>query len=342
MENIINLTHKHFIQNINSSNQDNKDFLFERNHIFFDILDKLSEVIKDGNEVISIYFTFNCYQKALDYSRLKQHSIAEYWINYINSKTFNLTELSKKSMQALYFPMISYYEYNLENYDLSIRYLEKSFDLLLKLEKNDGINEVFWARMEQYLNLSRIYFSKKDTNKGIDIGCELINYFLTKKIDSKLIEGNDKILNHEKHNELYLTINYNIDSILRRIYFYKYNSEKKDLLIKFLTKINVDNNDFNELNQAISLLIKILKNRNINRISSIDVFFTKNINLRKVPSLLLYIILEEFFNTVNSVNYKNKKQLRLDINDYYESVGISYNKNIKNSSIIEKEIRGLI
>lgn len=333
--------HKCFLININSSNQYDNDCNFERNHIFFDIFEKLSKVIKDDDEVIKIYFIFNTYQKSLDYARLNQPSIAKYWIDYCNSQEFELTELSKKSMKALYYPMISYYEYKIGNYEFALNYLEKSFPLLLELECKHQINEVFWARLEQYLNLSRIYFSKYDSKKAINIGCDLINYFLTKKNKSTLIIPNDKVLNAESANELYQTINYNIDSILRRIYSLKSDNQKA-LIFNFLENIEIYNskNNFYELKQSIELLKKMLEKKEVSFSETIYEFFEQKINLRKTPSLVIYTILEEFYIYAYKCKYNHTLKLRNDIDKFYETVGLSSKKNI--DQILEKEIRGLI
>lgn len=307
---------------------------FDKNHIFFEILNFLSKEIS-LDEKMAMFFSFNNFQRSLDEARDGNNRFSSYWIKYTNNYNFEFSPSVKKGIDSLYYPMLAYNEYTNMMYDKAIFYLNLSIQLQTELEA-EGFEDILSAKIEQILNIGRTLYSMGDLEKMNDIISDLIVFLAYSKTCENLSELSKRIINKESHIERLSTIDYIIDSILGKIIFSKEKSvqEKDESIYNLINSIYDKNKNLNDISakgfDKIIQLIMYLKNDKFDDfLQNFDLFL---INISYTPKMLQFIILEKFKKlSFQFLEFDKQKKLQLVLSDYYKR-GLNINVNDYSSS----------
>jgi len=182
---------------------------FNREHIFYDLLDYLSE--KNIDSRLQLYYYFQQYQECLTFCQADMLNMAEHKLEYIDKNlAFNMSDEENASLRALFFPMKAYYSYVKEDYVEALSLLNKSLSELLFLSKKN-ISEAKSAYNEQLLNICKVYFRNSEVDLAVEQSKLLFKHLLHDlniSIDEKKIS----------FNEAKDTLSYYVDSIITSVF----------------------------------------------------------------------------------------------------------------------------
>lgn len=273
-----------------SENIDN----FDRNHIFFDILKHIS-IKSNSNEKITIFYLFNCYQKSLEEARINNLNSSYFWLKEAKKINKSLSPDLKKGMDSLYYPMIAFNYYVKKDYDEAIYNINLGIKIQTELEKN-GLDAMLLAKVEQVLNIGRVYISKGDFLKMNNVISELLRFLLHGETSKYFNLNSRKNLENLDEKELGSIINYILKSILNKIL-----ATKNSLSIntdEYINKLIVSlgsNNPKNIFSKQINIIIDLI---NTSESSNNNIFLEKLdyylLDLITAPNIIQYIIIEKF------------------------------------------------
>lgn len=274
------------IKDILTSRIDTNDF--NREHIFYAILNSIDKDL-EIEEKMELFYSFLYIQKSFRSLIFKDNSLYSYYINRSEIENIKINnKLAIDGIKAIYFPVIAFENYQNKEYDLAEVNIKKSIQLLDKLILN-GCSECINAKLEQNLNLIRIYLFKNNYSKAIEIGIEIINYLITFKKTATYnnVLFKDFVTDKIERNSIF---NYYMDSIY--ICFIKHT--KKFHIQDLIDRIKELKFDEFEESQKIIHLIDHSFNSNLT-IDEIDSFL--KIDLNKISFILQFLFLENIDET---------------------------------------------
>ena len=181
---------------------------FDRENVFTELM-QFSKSVSSQEDIFKMYFVFNKHKKILHFLRTGDIVLAEYNLKYLVDKNIiYFNELSKISIDSLYFPVVSYYFYKKNDYLNAKINLDKAYSEFDKLYE-EGYQNIVFNFVEQKINEFRILVHQKKWDESI---------VLIKKLFQNIISDN-----HFYHfdcvfknlclddNELISYINYVID-----------------------------------------------------------------------------------------------------------------------------------
>ncbi len=187
--------------------------VFDRNHIFFSILEFALKNSSVGEREVML-FSFSNYEKILSHARSGQIKMAAYMITCMDERCLRVsTPAAQYGMDGLYYPMMAYYAYVCKNYSDAIGYLNKAFDSIDQLYVC-GFDQAIRMKLEQTLNLFKVLHAEKKIDQAVSVAKDLIRYLLGHQlsfhsVSSKTIYQND--------DEWLATCHYYINSIIYQI-----------------------------------------------------------------------------------------------------------------------------
>lgn len=324
----------------NASLKDSKIMSFDRDHIFFEILEHLSKDIS-SEEKVSMFYLFNSYQKALEEARYGNSSSAQYCIQYINSLHFEFSADVKKGMDSLYFPVEAFVQYMNKKHDDAIRSLETSIKLLDNLEKN-GIEGMLSAKTEQILNIGRVLLSQGNFEEMNIIISDLILFLAYGKPCNFLDAYSKEVLEKETLQERLATIDYVLSSILGKIlHSNSSTSEEKRKKIRNLFLMLWDYNQttpsaITGFDNAIDLIKHLMNDDHSEFLIHFDTFRK---NLDYIPKQIQYVILEGFKEIYSQ--YGNDNNLESILTNYYKNI-LKINPHILEPVISGASVKSVI
>lgn len=294
-----------------SENIDN----FDRNHIFFDILKHIS-IKSNSNEKITIFYLFNYYQKSLEEARINNLNSSYFWLKEAEKINKSLSPDLKKGMDSLYYPMIAFNDYVTKDYDKAIYNLNFGIKIQTELEKN-GLDAMLLAKVEQVLNIGRVYISKGDFLKMNNVISELLRFLLHGETSKYFDVNSRKNLENLDEKELTSIINYILKSILNKILITKDRlSINTDEYTNKLIISLASNNPKNVFSKQINTIIDLINTSELGDkndfLEKLDYFL---LDLTTAPNILQYIIIEKFKHCFpESLFYKDFEKI---IIEYY-------------------------
>lgn len=139
---------------------------FDRENVFTELI-QFSKSVSSQEDIFKMYFVFNKYNKILHFLRNGNNVLAEYNLKYLVDKNITYSnELSKLSIDSLYFPVVAYYFYKKNDYLNAKINLDKSyakFDILYK----KGYKNIIFNFVEQKINEFRILIYQKRYDESI-------------------------------------------------------------------------------------------------------------------------------------------------------------------------------
>lgn len=153
---------------------------FDRETVFNELL-KFSNTVSNREDIFKMLFVFNKYKKILHFLRNGDMVLAEYNLKYLIDKNINYSnDLSKTSMDSLYFPIVAYYYYKKNDYLSAKINLDKSYSEFDKLYHR-GYKNVIFNFVEQKVNEFRILINQKQYSESILLIEELFSNIISDK-----------------------------------------------------------------------------------------------------------------------------------------------------------------
>lgn len=156
-----------------------------REHIFTNYIAKISSNIEISTK-LSIMYAFKCSQSSLKEARKGNLNLSLYWIEKSRNSLELLPFSFKSQSEALYFPAYAYVLYKQLKHNEAIECTKKSILLFNEIYEN-GLEEAYYASVEQKLNIFKIYLILDKTENASTIGVEILNdVFLNTKDQYRL------------------------------------------------------------------------------------------------------------------------------------------------------------
>ncbi|WP_338846552.1 hypothetical protein V8J88_22745 [Massilia sp. W12] len=150
---------------------------FKREHIFMAIL----EYGKQHEELLGrmdMLRHFNLYQRCVGHIRSQNRPVVEYWMQRIQAQPLRLnSEEAKFGMQTLYLPLLGNRAYMLGDYQTACDYQQQALACINQL-RTLAPSDVLAARLEQSLNLFRVYCSAGEHAQAASLAIAIISYVL--------------------------------------------------------------------------------------------------------------------------------------------------------------------
>ena len=280
----------------------NSNIEYTKNNIFHAILDF---IISENNSLNKMdYLTlFYTYEKLLDHARMRDYNICEYYvdkINFLHKEVEFDSNLSFQGMNSLYNPAIGYYYYSIKDFDQSIQHMLSSIQNINELI-NYGFHDATFIKIEQYLNIFRLYYDFQLSNEAVQYAINVINYILGEvnyHFEEYPIEK--VIRNENQYNEIIIIFfNAIIFKILRN--YSDVNDIFKDntLRIFFSCLFYSDEKSKNYIFEAIDLLKNIFE-RDLDSECFCQIICNKEVLFNtKVPSSIRFILFKFILNKMN-------------------------------------------
>lgn len=217
---------------------------FNRDHIFYDILELIKSKVS-ASERLKIIYTFSEIEKALTLLKSKNGNV-EFQISKVDNIYLNLNDNLKHYLSLSYYPMKALQYFDMKEYNKAIAYLNFFFDNA-KTILGENAMLLNLASGEQYLNLFRIFYDSEKEDETITTALNLMLL-----CHYKILTNNDKWCTESKFVELseydeseYLFWKiYHTDSIFKKFITKENDVQLKKTVQKMTSKISQKNDNF--------------------------------------------------------------------------------------------------
>lgn len=276
MNNIHNFLHKLVKSDVKIRN-------FDREHIFYSMINSLESILSVG-EKMDLFNFFMISQKSFKCLLFNDQNLYNYYHQKIDFENVNFeNDLAKACANSIYYPILAYKAYKEGRFKQARNDIKRSIaniDIMIANDCFDCVN----AKLEQNLNLARLYIAEKDFSAAIDVTCKIVDY-LTSTNPTKHISNipfQKIIKNDDERHDVYA---YYIDSLVTA--FLKDGVGVTQELIKSLVKLNLDTN------KDLLSTLKLLLNS--------EVYFSEeellieliNLNFKIIPFTLQFLLIEK-------------------------------------------------
>lgn len=292
---------------------------FNRDHIFFNVLQLLKSKVNSVQQVQVIYI-FSEIEKALSMIR-KNDLSCDTQIEKIDNIYLNLDDNLKNHLGISYYPMKALQFYHKNEFEKAIESLNNFFKLSDLILKEDLVLKNL-ANSEQKLNLFRVYSNQKNNKDSFHEAKKLLlfcNFGLIEDGDRLIFSNIDSL--KKENNEFNLWRKYHTESIFRRFINNNINFELLKQYINMFNIIEIENFDDYFSNSIKSLYYYFnndLKNQILYFEKSFDYFDEYSVSL-------LYINLV----AVNDTLCKDNKEIFISIVNNFLSTKIINNNNLQ-------------
>ena len=292
---------------------------FDREHIFYSIINSLDNHLSI-DEKMNLFHLFLLLQKSFKCLLFDDNNLFKYYQNKINFENLNLEkELAKTAINAIYYPIIAFKDYDNRDYVKSrekINLSIKNLDCLILNGCIDCIN----AKMEQNLNLIRLHISEENFLESKKIALEIIDYIQSKNKATLSYEiPFDKVVPNE--HEQYSILCYYFDSIM--LSFLK---NEKNITFEFLDEVvKLKSNDSFDMINALYYIKEIYNDNSEEYRENQNIL---NINFSNIPFILQFLIIEKLKERVEiEVDDRLLKKYFLNFQFYNKAKKINLNAN---------------
>jgi len=262
---------------------------FDREHIFYSMINSLDSILSVG-EKMDLFHFFMISQKSFKCLLFNDQNLYNYYHQKIDFENIYFeNDLAKACANSIYYPILAYKAYKEGRFKQArndIKLSIANIDIMIANNCLDCVN----AKLEQNLNLVRLYISEKDSSAAIDMTCKIIDY-LTSTNPTKHISNVpfQKIINNEdERHDVYA---YYIDSLITT--FLKDGFGATQELFKSLVKLNLSTNK--DLPNTLKLLLNS------------EVYFSEeellegliNLNFKNIPFILQFLLIEKIKSNFN-------------------------------------------
>lgn len=262
---------------------------FDREHIFYSMINSLDSILSVG-EKMDLFHFFMISQKSFKCLLFNDQNLYNYYHQKIDFENIYFeNDLAKACANSIYYPILAYKAYKEGRFKQArndIKLSIANIDIMIANDCLDCVN----AKLEQNLNLVRLYISEKDSSAAIDMTCKIIDY-LTSTNPTKHISNVpfQKIINNE--DERHDVYTYYIDSLITT--FLKDGFGATQELFKSLVKLNLSTNK--DLPNTLKLLLNS------------EVYFSEeellegliNLNFKNIPFILQFLLIEKIKSNFN-------------------------------------------
>lgn len=262
---------------------------FDREHIFYSMINSLDSILSVG-EKMDLFHFFMISQKSFKCLLFNDQNLYNYYHQKIDFENIYFeNDLAKACANSIYYPILAYKAYKEGRFKQArndIKLSIANIDIMIANNCLDCVN----AKLEQNLNLVRLYISEKDSSAAIDMTCKIIDY-LTSTNPTKHISNVpfQKIINNEdERHDVYA---YYIDSLITT--FLKDGFGATQELFKSLVKLNLSTNK--DLPNTLKLLLNS------------EVYFSEeellegliSLNFKNIPFILQFLLIEKIKSNFN-------------------------------------------
>ena len=238
--------------------EDNSFKDYDRNHIFFEILNYCSTKTTEA-EKMDMYYHFYSYQRIIEQGRNRKLKLADFWINRVKSVPLNhQSKESTEGMNSLLYPAIAFASYMKKDYEDALVQLEKTFaciDFLIE----DGFKEGILMKIEQKLNEFRTLYNMKNDN-ALNVLTSTLNYIVSDTVSKDFVIPISEV-SKTKNEEIGL-FNYCFDSIFLKVYRNKefMQSFENDFFLKLIENLPASySSNFSFLHEPMEAFLAILR-----------------------------------------------------------------------------------
>lgn len=270
---------------------------YDSGHIFYALLNYVQLTLNNREKLTYNYILS---EKLFRVCREKEPNVASYFVDKILKQYCELDSnnpLEYHTIKAILNPVLAYYYYYLDkDYDNAQKYMIElldSIDFLI----DHGFDDGMYMKIEQYLNISKVYFNAGNHSQSAIYSRAVIKYLLSNEAEtfqfpfSKILsfEGQyESILKSFLNGILFKAVgNTNIGNSLQNPYL---SSVFDNLNISFNDKINSD------LKNSLDIFLLILDNKvekGLEKSIKSDIFN------KQVPTSIQHLILAALMNFQN-------------------------------------------
>lgn len=285
------------LQEISESH--NIPYKFNREHIFYDILNSIKSYISPDKK-LKLIFLFSEIEKAL--KLLKRHKDYTSQVTRV-TKLFEEADPEVKYYLRLSFhPMMALFYFEEKKYQLAIQNLKCFFNFSNKILVNQNLLNL--ANGEQYLNVVRVFAKSENSNFYITTS-NLLHFTLNNKVtpnENELLSTENKFsswTNSMDKNELSFWKIYISNNLLKK-FIKEYKNDLK-LIANYMIKL--DNND-NYITKSFESLDFYFKN---DFKSSIDCLIDGLLKRQRIIPSLLFLNLIYLQKCIDKLNILDKE-----------------------------------
>jgi len=157
---------------------------FDNGHIFYGLLEYVLQ-LSPNREEYTYYYSLS--QKLLRTSRSREQHISRYFLDKLMENAAQIPTgdtVDYHALNSIFNPVVGYYYYYvLHDYEGAEKYmleLLRNIDFMIAHGFEDGM----YMKIEQYLNISRVYFNAGQYEKAAKYAKEVMCYLLSREQES--------------------------------------------------------------------------------------------------------------------------------------------------------------
>lgn len=320
-----------------------KSASYPSSHVFYDMYNSFASTLST-DEKMSLHAFFHSCEKSLGEARAKNINSSQFWLDYTHQFYENFDDNVKTAMSILYFPAIGFHKYVQNNYAEAIAYTEKAI-AAIDILKQEDMRFIIASKTEQYVNICRVLFAKKDYDKAFAESGNLLLYVLTGNTSSSTYTFQDEVFVKNLDTPMYKTmVNYVTNELITKLYKLgdEYNEQKKlQQLFSPIWNALASGDSFAMMGykEFVQSLQYYVEGNYTNFLEQIEEVLSLEY---EIPNMLQYLIFDKLQLLENKIAYPEFATLKANIAHYYKQA-LEFNptdlvKNTHNSSPLRKLI----
>lgn len=300
---------------------------FDRSHIFFAIMNYLVKKTVMEEKMDLTYHFYN-YNSALKEMRDDALDAGKFILDHtmeMRPLNFELDEIHY-GINTLYYPALSYYYYKRKEYEVADINLEKAIKYIYLL-KDEPIEEISLALLEQLINKVKIYASWGKTDDTIEYGAQLINAVMNGEPNSFVkVFLKDKFKSKEDWKDYvqYITDNvlFKLISLSKDAIFFP-ESDILSISEHLLKGLEKTDTQFQEIKSAFQGLVYFYKGEYDEFLNLFESGCPLNAD---VPTSIQYLNVLQLFHVYDQLgyNYKVDEELNRKAKRFFEKIELPY------------------
>ncbi|MBV8254761.1 MAG: hypothetical protein JO154_19325 [Chitinophaga sp.] len=143
-------------------------------HIFHEVMEYCRSYATP-QEMMDMRFHFVQYEKCLDAARGKDLQLSQYWLDYVATYPLEIGEVGKMGIGILEYPTKAFHAYASRDYSAATAHMKTSLEVLDSFYQH-GFIAAGKAKLEQTLNLYKVYMKGGDFTNAISTATHLLNF----------------------------------------------------------------------------------------------------------------------------------------------------------------------
>lgn len=320
-----------------------KSTSYPSSHVFYNIYNSFASTLST-DEKMSLHAFFHSCEKSLGEARAKNINSSQFWLDYTHQFYENFADNVKTAMSILYFPAIGFHKYVQSDYAEAIAYTEKAI-AAIDILKQEDMRFIIASKTEQYVNICRVLFAKKDYDKAFEESGNLLLYVLTGNTSSSTYTFQDESFVKNLDAPMYKTmVNFVTNELIRKLYKVsaEHNTQRflQHLFAPLWDTMSFENSfvmiGYKEFVKALQYYVE---GNYTNFLEQIEEVLSLEY---EIPNMLQYLIFDKLQLLENKIAYPEFATLKENIAHYYKQA-LEFNptdlvKNTHNSSPLRKLI----